>query len=190
MENPEDTASRQGETKGLPGLAGTEHIGFTVPNLDEAVAFFVDVIGCEPFYELGPFQAEDDWMQVHLNVHPRATMKRLKFLRCGNGSNFEIFEYESPDQNRVQPKNSDVGGHHLAFYVEDIDAAVAYLKAKGVRVLGEPTVRVTGPSAGQSWVYFLSPWGMQLELVSFPNGKGYERDTPRRLWSPTDPAGK
>ena len=31
----------------LPGLRGTEHIGFTVPDLDEAHRFFVDVIGCE-----------------------------------------------------------------------------------------------------------------------------------------------
>lgn len=173
---------------GLPGMRGTDHIGFTVPNLDAAVAFFVDIIGCEPFYELGPFQSANDWMQTHLNVHPRAIMRRLQFLRCANGSNFEIFEYESPDQRLQQPRNSDVGGHHLAFYVDDIDAAVAYLKAKGVRVLGEPTLRSSGPNAGQTWVYFLAPWGMQLELVSYPGGKGYEKDTDRHLWHPAHPA--
>lgn len=173
---------------GLPGLRGTDHIGFTVPDLDEAVAFFVDVIGCEAFYELGPFRSDDDWMQTHLNVHPRAVMKRLRFLRCRNGSNFELFEYDAPGRNGVQPRNSDVGGHHLAFYVDDIDAAVVYLKTRGVRVLGKPTVRTAGPSAGQSWVYFLTPWGMQLELVSFPHGKAYERETDRRLWHPAEPA--
>lgn len=176
------------EAKGLPGLRGTDHIGFTVPDMDEAIAFFVDVLGCEPFYELGPFQAEDDWMETHLNVHPRAVMRRLKFLRCGNGSNFELFEYQAPDQRRTPPRNSDVGGHHLALYVDDIGAAVAYLRDKGIRILGEPTVRTAGPSAGQSWVYFLSPWGMQLELVSFPGGKGYEAETDRRLWHPASPA--
>jgi len=173
---------------GLPGLRGTDHMGFTVPDLDEAVTFFVDVIGCEPFYELGPFQAEDDWMATHLDVHPRTVMRRLKFLRCRHGSNFELFEYEAPDQNRTQPRNSDVGGHHLAFYVDDMDRAVAYLRSKGVRVLGEPTVRSGGPNGGQTWVYFLSPWGMQLELVSFPDGKGYERETSARLWHPAFPA--
>ncbi|MBL4826860.1 MAG: hypothetical protein JKY66_03970 [Spongiibacteraceae bacterium] len=68
--------------KGLPGLRGTDHIGFTVPNLEEAVEFFIDVIGCEPCYELGPFSADDDWMQTTLNVHPRTVMEKLKFLRC------------------------------------------------------------------------------------------------------------
>ena len=172
------------DCKGLPGLRGTDHVGFTVPNLDEAVDFFVNVIGCEPFYELGPFQSDDDWMLSQLNVHPRAVMKRLRFLRCRNGSNFELFEYDAPDQNSNQPKNSDVGGHHLAFYVDDFDAALNFLKAKGVRIVGEPIVRTAGPSAGQTWVYFLSPWGMQLELLSFPDGKGYEKETSGRLWHP------
>ncbi len=86
------------ERKGLPGLRGTDHIGFTVPDLDEAVTFFVDVLGCEAFYDLGPFQSDTDWMATHLDVHPRTVMKRLRFLRCRHGSNFELFEYDAPDQ--------------------------------------------------------------------------------------------
>ena len=112
------------EQTGWPGLRGTDHIGFTVPDLEEAVDFFVNVIGCEPFYELGPFDAEDDWMTRQLNVHPRAVMRKLKFLRCKQGTNFEIFEYNAPDQVNSQPRNSDVGGHHLAFYVDDFDEAI------------------------------------------------------------------
>lgn len=179
--------SENKKATGLPGLHGTDHIGFTVPNLDQAVDFFVNVIGCEPFYDLGPFDAADDWMAAHLDVHPRAVMKRLKFLRCKNGSNYEIFEYESPDQNPVQPKNSDVGGHHLAFYVDDMEAALAHLRAHNVEILGEPTVRVTGASGGQTWVYFKAPWGMQLELVSFPDGKAYESEFDGKLWHPKFP---
>ena len=175
------------QSKGLPGLRGTDHIGFTVPDLDAAVKFFVEVIGCEVFYDLGPFQFDDDWMSTHLNVDPRTVMKKLKFLRCGHGSNFELFEYEAPDQNPNPPKNSDIGGHHLAFYVDDFEIAMAHLRAHGVQILGEPTIRTIGPSAGQTWVYFLAPWGMQLELVSFPDGKGYEHGTDRRLWHPAMP---
>lgn len=169
---------------GIPGLRGTDHIGLTVPDLDEAVRFFVDVIGCEPFYELGLFQSDDDWMQTHLDVHARTVMRRLKFLRCGNGANLELFEYDAPDADSRRPRNSDAGGHHLALYVDDMDAALAHLRAHGLRVLGSPTVRTEGPSAGQTWVYFLAPWGLQMELVSYPDGKGYEKTTTRRLWHP------
>ena len=43
------------------------------------------------------------------------------------------------------------------------------------------------PEAGERWCYFVSPWGMQFELVSFPNGKAYERDYEGKLWNPTRP---
>ncbi|SOE97004.1 glyoxylase I family protein [Burkholderia sp. D7] len=171
---------------GLPGLRGTEHIGFTVPDLDEATDFFVNLIGCELVYTLGPFRSDDDWMNVHLNVHPRTVMQELRFFRCKHGPNFEIFQYIAPDQNSCPPLNSDVGGHHLGFYVDDLDVAVTYLREKGVRVLGDPT-RSSGASAGQRWIYFLSPWGMQLELVSFPKGKAYEANGRVRLWHPGKP---
>ncbi len=174
---------------GIPGLRGVEHIGFTVPDIEQATSFFVGVIGCEYVYSLGPF-ADDtgDWMTRHLNVPARAQVKELRFFRCGFGPNFEIFEYEGDGLAKLPPRNCDVGGHHLAFYVDDFYTALDYLRRCGLKLLGEPTVRTDGPSAGQTWIYFLSPWGMQLELVSFPQGKGYESVTSRRLWHPSHPA--
>lgn len=171
---------------GIPGIRGTDHIGFTVPNLQEAIDFFVDVIGCEYLYSLGPILPQGTWMQDQLNVDPQASLTNC-LLRCRHGSNFEIFEYAAPDQNQKQPKNSDIGGHHLAFYVDDFDAALGYIREQGLTVLAEPVVRTEGPVAGQTWVYFLSPWGMQLELVSFPNGKGYEQTTDKRQWHTAQP---
>ena len=38
---------------GLPGLAGTDHVGFTVPDLEAATRFFVEVIGCVQVFEIG-----------------------------------------------------------------------------------------------------------------------------------------
>lgn len=175
----------QAET--LPGMRGLQHIGITAPNLAEATAFFVEVLGCEPYFTFGTFEFADDWMARHLNVHPRATIKDFQMVRCGNGTNLEIFEYTAPDQNRRLPRNSDIGGHHLAFYVDDMAAAVAYLKARGVRVLDQPSSFSEGPAAGLTWVYFLAPWGLQLELVSFPQGMGYEQGLDRLLWDPRQP---
>jgi glyoxylase I family protein len=171
----------------VPGLRGAEHVGFTVPDLDEAHDFLVGVLGCVLVYELGPFVHEDDWMHEQLNVHPRSVMRKLRFYRCGFGPNFEVFHWEPADEQRPQPHNSDLGGHHIAFYVDDLDAAVGYLRTQGVQVLGNP-VESENASAGQRWVYFLAPWGMQFELVSFPHGKAYETDATLTLWHPAHPA--
>jgi catechol 2,3-dioxygenase-like lactoylglutathione lyase family enzyme len=170
--------------KALPGLLGVEHIGLTVPDLEAATAFFVDVLGAEALFEAGPFASEDDWMERHLGVHPRAAIRRLRMLRLAAGPSVELFEYSSPDQDDSRPGNSDAGGHHLAFYVADIAAAVDHLKRHGVKILGDPTTLTDGASAGLSWVYFLAPWGLQLELVSAPNGLAYEKRGGRAMWRP------
>ena len=173
----------------VPGIRGMDHVGFTVPDIEQAHDFFVNVLGCVYLFELGPFEsvAGGHWLSEHVNVDDAARF-RNRHYRCGHGSNFEIFEYELPGRSLAQPANSDVGGHHLAFYVDDLDAAVDYLRAvPGVRVLGEPTDS-SGPNLGQRWVYFLSPWGMQMELVSYPGGRAYAAEAAGRLWNPTRPA--
>ena len=161
----------------LPGLRRVDHIGFTVPDLDQAHRFLVDVLGFEYLYSLGPFKHDDDWMATHLAVHPRAEMNN-RFYRCSGETLLEVFEYDAPDQRTAQPRNSDIGGHHVALYVDDLDAAVAHLQAAGVEVFAGPTAS-KGPGEGNRWIYFLSPWGMQFELVSYPGGKAFDREHPR-----------
>ncbi|HWM33813.1 MAG TPA: VOC family protein [Pseudolysinimonas sp.] len=172
---------------GIPGLRGTDHIGITVPDLDAAERFFVDVLGAVPVYTLGPKRADDDWMQTQLGVHPRTEIREIRFYRLANGTNIELFDYAAADGQQPQPRNSDVGGYHLALYVDDLDAAVAHLRAHDVEIMGEP-VASAGASAGQRWLYFRSPWGLQFELVSFPGGKAYETDSDVKLWHPAHPA--
>ncbi|MGR5163907.1 VOC family protein [Vibrio owensii] len=168
----------------IPGLKKPDHIGFTVPNLNQAIAFFHEHFDFELAYEFGPFASDDDWMTQHLNVDARAQITKIAVMSA-KGINLEIFEYADNIERRYgAPNNADIGGHHLAFYVDDMDAAVAYLKEQGIKVLGDPSVMTDGPTAGESWVYFMSPWGMQLELVSYPSGKAYQRNSYVALFDP------
>lgn len=169
-------------------IYGMDHVGFNVPDMAEAVTFFTDVLGCHLIYQKGPFKDEQgNWMADQLAVHPRSEIRILSILRCGHGSNFELFEYHSPDDDPQRPRNHDAGGHHLAFYVDDIDQGVAYLKEHGLRILGDIVHMEEGPSKGLSWVYFLSPWGMTLELVSAPQGQAYEANASVKAWHPRHP---
>jgi catechol 2,3-dioxygenase-like lactoylglutathione lyase family enzyme len=172
---------------GIPGLRGGDHVGVTVPDLDEAHDFLVRVLGADHVYTLGAKQADDDWMQRQLGVHPRTVIREIRFYRLATGLNIETFLYEAADGQSPPPRNSDIGGYHLALYVDDMDAAVAYLRDQGVEVMGEP-VASRQSAEGQRWIYFRSPWGLQFELVSYPRGKAYEAGAPRLLWKPTDPA--
>jgi len=159
----------------IPGMRGMEHIGFTVPDINEACDFFESILGAETLYTAATdFRAEGTWMKDHLNVDPSCVIKEFRYLRCGNGTNLEVFQYEAPDQVQTPPKNSDIGGH-LAFYVDDMDVAIKFLKDNGVTVLGEPTSYTEGPNLGLTWCYFMAPWGLQLEVVSAPQGTVFDR---------------
>jgi catechol 2,3-dioxygenase-like lactoylglutathione lyase family enzyme len=172
----------------IPGLRGHDHTGITVPDIKAATAFFTDVIGCTHAMSFGPFKDDKGtFMTDVVNVHPRAVIEEISMVRCGNGSNIELFQYTSPDQAKTEPKNSDVGGHHIALYVDDIDKAAAYLKDKNVKTMQGPIPITEGPAAGQSILYFLTPWGLQMELISYPKGMAYEKDSKSPLWSTTEP---
>ena len=66
----------------IPGLKKPDHIGFTVPNIDQAVSFFSNHFGFELAYEFGPFAADDNWMAEHLNVNPRAEISKLAVINA------------------------------------------------------------------------------------------------------------
>ena len=171
----------------IPGVRGMDHVGITVPDIAEARAWFEDVIGCYTPLRFGPFSdPTGTFMQDLLEVHPRAVIPEINVLRCGTGSNIELFEYSAPDQDTRLARNSDFSGHHLAFYVEDIDVAVAYMEAKGVRKFLGPFPVTGGPAAGQTINYFQAPFGTYVELISYPGGMAYEQTARHKLWSAYD----
>lgn len=168
----------------IPGLTGIEHIGLTVPDIDDATNFFATVIGAETLYDIGPFPSKDDWMANHLAMYPRATIRRLRVLRVANGPVLELFEFAAADQRTTLPRPTDPGGWHMAFYVEDMDAALVALKAHGAEIQSGPVEMTEGPSAGMSWLYFKAPWGQQLELVSYPGGIAAYKAMRADVWRP------
>lgn len=172
----------------MPGIRGVNHIGITVPDLAQAEAFFTDVLACQKAMSFGPFRDDaGTFMQDVLDVDPRAVIEQITLMRCGFGSNIELFKYTAPDQKTVTARNSDIGGHHIAFYVDDINAAAAYLKEKGIKTQMGPIPVSEGPAAGQAILYFSAPWGLQMEAISFPQGMAYEKDGGPVLWSNTAP---
>ncbi len=175
--------------EGIPGMRGHDHTGITVPDMAQAVDFFVNVVGCEKAMSFGPF-ADDKgtFMQDLLHVDPKAIIQEITQIRCGYGSNIELFHYTAPDQKVVMPRNSDVGAFHIALYVDDIQAAKDYLDSKGVETFFGPLPVDQGPAAGQRIFYFLAPWGLQMEAISYPQGMAYEKDGGPVLWSPKDPS--
>src|SRR3954453_16871295 len=102
------------------GLVGTDHVGITVPDINQAIEWFEDVMGGAAPLTFGPFSDPvGTFMHDLLDVDPKAVIEQITMLRIGRSANIELFHYEAPDQRRTFPRNSDWTGHHIAFYVTD-----------------------------------------------------------------------
>ena len=116
-----------------------------------------------------------------MNADPRAA-ERLSMLRLGPNLNVELLEYRIPGVKHEMPLSSNLNVGHFAFDVDDINAAGTYLKSKNVQMLEGPRHNTDGPNAGQDSWFFITPWGMTVELVQRPPHMPYEKDTPARLF--------
>ena len=163
--------------------AGLHHIGFTVPDIDEAIRFFEAMFGCIKVLNTGRFDVDDDFMANSLGAKPTSRLEDLVFLRCGNSANIELFKYSGDDDDGGFRRPSQVGAFHIAFQVDDAKAAAERLRALGVKVLDGPSDIEEGLFDGLTWGYVIAPWGQYIELFSY-DSLGYEADSSVALWKP------
>ena len=124
------------------------------------------MLGFEYLYRQGPTTDDRDtgenFFPKYVGLNPR-TWVDIAMVRCGNGANVELFQFDAPDQNRRMPRFSDFGGAHLCVYVDDAHAGLDYLLSKNVHVHGGADGVWTvppGPEAGKdsTSIHCLTPW--------------------------------
>jgi catechol 2,3-dioxygenase-like lactoylglutathione lyase family enzyme len=168
------------------GLVGCDHVGITVPDINQAIEWFEDVLGAVAPLTFGPFPAGPFVASV-VDVAQTTSIDQITMVRVGHSANIELFQYSTAPggQRQDMPKNSDWSGHHVAFYVTDIRPAVEYMVGKGVRKMpAGPFTLTQGPAAGQTIQYFQTPWGGYIEFISYPDGMAYQVPSVKPLWSP------
>jgi methylmalonyl-CoA epimerase len=125
--------------------AWLDHVGIAVADLGLSLTFFRDVLGLhlEPPEEVASQQV------------------RAHFLHMGPSS-LELLESTGPESAIAKfVEKRGAGLHHVALRVEDIDAALAYLDARGVRLID----RVARPGAEGARVAFIHPSAAHGVLV-------------------------
>lgn len=154
-----------------PNFLAADHVSFTVPDLEAAIAFYVDVFGAEELFRFGPIDADEiprddegrDFMETHVGI-PGARLA-LAMLRLTDNLNLQLVKYDKPAGRRTdRPRHCDAGGHHLALRVDDVEKASAYLEARGCEVQQIIAIEA-GPLAGKKNLYVRDPFGNPLEIV-------------------------
>ncbi|HEX9891491.1 MAG TPA: VOC family protein [Actinomycetota bacterium] len=114
-------------------LGPIDHVYYTVQDLGRAVAFYQETLGLSLLRRDDPFWAELDGGTVRLALH--ATREGAPVER---------------------------GGAVAAFRVEDLDAAIVWLKEKGIEVSHQGEVEGYGRFA-----LFPDPDGNQIEIIEY-----------------------
>lgn len=157
---------------GDAGVFGTrrfDHVGLSVPELDAAVAFFVDCFGAQVLFRMdrpatpGPMGA--DRLGADRDAH-----FALAMLSLGDGR-VELLQWWSARAGGPAPPAPAMespGGSHIAIEVDDVEDALARLsRVDGVSILSEPVTFTEGPPPVLTNAFVLTPWGALLELVSW-----------------------
>jgi lactoylglutathione lyase len=139
------------------------HVGLTVTNLANSIAFYCDVLGFHVAYERGEVTAE--YMPRLVGI----LGARLKIAGLDiPGLHLDLIEYIEPKGAATAGPTCDVGNVHIGFTVDDLWAAYRALASAGVRFKSEPVSPTMGPNKGGWAVYFVDPDGVTLEMIQKP----------------------
>ncbi|TIV80633.1 MAG: glyoxalase/bleomycin resistance/dioxygenase family protein, partial [Mesorhizobium sp.] len=119
---------------------GMHHIGITVPDIEEGIAFFKAIFGAIEVFRTGAFDVDESFTKNKLGASAHSRIRDLVFLRCGEGTSVELFEYEGEDKRVAPRRPSEIGGMHLCFEVDDVVASAERLRAQGVEMLDGPNL--------------------------------------------------
>lgn len=168
-------------------ISGMDHVGITVPDIDQATEFFCEALGAELIYtSVAPGDDLDQSAQQHtLKLVPGTQVKAVRMLKLHHGPGIELFEMHGPEQSDP-PRASDYGLQHFAVYTPDINRAIQRFEAAGGVMFTEPKPLSfpTERGEGNVFCYGRTPWGGIIEFISRPSPMPYEQQTPLRRWKP------
>lgn len=141
------------------------HIGITVPDLDAAVAFYVEVFGLRVLVEPGLHTDQTAFADRRRDVFgDHWGAMKLAHLVTPSGCGIELFEFVKPATHGpdVAFDYARVGVSHICLTTEDLDGAIARLVERG----GSQRSAVHKVRDGVSVCYCADPWGVIIELSS------------------------
>ena len=165
--------------QGIASARHVDHVGMTVPNLDEAIRFFEDALGGLLLWCVGPFHETATGVPIN--------SVQIAMLRLGPSLNIELLEFDADQQQRKMPSKIDMRAGHIAFFVDDILAAAESLRKHGAELLQGPLEGAGEEKKGEKIWYFKTPWGAFMEILWRPDHLPYEQKTENRLFNQKDP---
>lgn len=149
-------------------------VGMTVSDMDQAIAFYTDVLNFRPISDVEVSGRDVELLQGVFGI-------RMRIVRLQLGREvIELTEYLTPGGRPIpsDSRSHDLWFQHLAIVVSDMEAAYQHLRQFKVQHISTGPQRLpdTIPAAaGIEAFYFQDPDGHPLEIIFYPEGKGNPR---------------
>jgi catechol 2,3-dioxygenase-like lactoylglutathione lyase family enzyme len=144
-------------------VTATNHTSFTVSSLDRSVAFFTEGLGFELLH-----RGDRDPEMIAKVVGVEGADIEVAYIQ-GPGHRLELIEYKAPaSRGKVVSVPCDTGFAHIAFDVDDIDAALEASAKYDVHPIGPVQDLFHGPNKGGRVVYTRDPDGVTVEYIQKP----------------------
>ncbi|GAC1576273.1 MAG: hypothetical protein NVS3B5_07730 [Sphingomicrobium sp.] len=141
-----------------------DHTGFCVTSLDDALPFWIDVLGFELLRkgEIGP----GEFLHQVAGISDHGLSFAL--LKAG-AHQVELLEYTGAPRATVTARSEAIGGAHLCLALDKLDTALTAMAPYGWIAVGEPQLLNAGPRAGTRVVYVSNADNIKLELMQPPH---------------------
>lgn len=140
------------------------HVGITVSDLDHAAEFYLEVTRGSL---IGPFEKSGPSIDA-VTGYPGVVVRQAFIKSPGGETVIELLEYRGGSGVRVDPDNGSIGAMHVGIELDDLDATLERLRAKGVRAISEAVTGTAGPMQDYRFLYVLGPDDVRVELVEPP----------------------
>lgn len=165
---------------------GIDHIGITVPDMDEAIRFLKNAFGAEVIYSLvgkDDKPREGKHVDDTLALPKSAKIVRQTLMRLGNGPSLELFQFSNVSQ-KPSHMLQDFGLQHFTVYVDDMEKAMEIVTKAGGKPYYKPH-KPHGPEGakGSLGVYIQPPWGGIIEMFKYDK-IDYPKNTKVQRWTP------
>jgi catechol 2,3-dioxygenase-like lactoylglutathione lyase family enzyme len=146
-------------------LERTDHVGYTVSDLDRSVEFWAYLLEREP-------KARKTWDVPYLGrIQGYEDLKvEAAFFDLPGGLTLELIEYHHPPHETVDMETYNVGNAHLSFVTGDLHRAFQRLRGRADLRSAEPVRIEWGPYEGGYAARVRDPDGITIELVQLPEG--------------------
>jgi catechol 2,3-dioxygenase-like lactoylglutathione lyase family enzyme len=148
-----------------------ESVGMTVSDMDQAIAFYSQVLSFKKVSDVEVLGTEYEQLQGLFGV-------RMRVVKLQLGEEIlELTEYLTPKGKPIpiDSRSHDRWFQHIAIVVSDMDKAYQHLRKHKVQHTSTAPQRIPDwnkAAAGIRAFYFKDPDGHNLELIYFPPGKG------------------